>query len=73
MGLTSYSARPDDKVCLLYGGKTVYVVREKRNRQYRFICEAYVRDLMQAQGMAEGFGEEVEFEISQFDPLHMLW
>ncbi|MCJ1323969.1 hypothetical protein MMC10_000631 [Thelotrema lepadinum] len=63
MGLTSYSARPDDKVCLLYGGKTVYVLREKRDGRWRFVCEAYVRGLMQGQGMGEGVGGEREFEI----------
>ena len=67
MGLASYSARPDDRVCLLYGGKTVYILREVQKdgrREYRFICEAYIRGLMQGQGMRKDFGHEVEFGIS---------
>ena len=64
MGLTNYSVRPDDKVCILYGGKTVYILRERGNGHYRFIGEAYFRGLMQGQGMAEGLGQEADFEIS---------
>ena len=64
MGLGNYSVRPDDKVCLLYGGKTVYILRERRTGQYRFIGEAYIRGLMQGQGMAKGFGREMDFEIT---------
>ena len=64
MGLTNYSVRPDDKVCILYGGKTIYILREGRRKEYRFIGEAYFRGLMQGQGMAKDFGQEVDFDIS---------
>jgi hypothetical protein len=68
MGLSSYSTRPGDVVCILYGGKTAYILRKLGNEEggrerWMFVGEAYVRGLMQGQGLRDGFGEEVDFEF----------
>ena len=46
--------RVGDVVCVLYGGKVPYVLRQvgrARDNRYRFIGDAYVHGLMEGQGL----------------------
>ena len=57
IGLAPFSSRPGDKICILLGGKTPYVIRSSRKRHFRFIGESYVHGLMYGEAM-EGSEEE---------------
>jgi hypothetical protein len=49
-GLVPDTARVGDKVCVLYGGQVLYVMREREDGRYSFIGECYIHSLMD--GMA---------------------
>lgn len=46
MGLVPTPTRKDDKIVLLAGGRTPYVVREKRNSTWTFIGVCYIHGVM---------------------------
>ncbi|KAL9017151.1 MAG: hypothetical protein Q9185_005508 [Variospora sp. 1 TL-2023] len=45
MGWCPFDAKPGDRICLLFGGQTPYVVR-RQGRGYRLIGEAYLHGVM---------------------------
>ena len=51
IGLAPFSSRPGDHICILLGGRTPYVIRSSRKRQFRFIGESYVHGFMNGEAM----------------------
>jgi hypothetical protein len=53
IGLVPDSAEVGDTVCLLYGGRTPYVLRKLGDDgDWRFIGESYIHGLMAGEGMS---------------------
>ena len=51
MGLVPDGARAGDWVCMLLGGKVLYVLREAESNQYRMAGECYMHGLMDGQSL----------------------
>lgn len=48
------TARPGEKVCILYGGNALYVLRPCGNGEYRFMGGYFVHGLMYGEAMSMG-------------------
>ncbi|KAI9710297.1 MAG: hypothetical protein M1820_002791 [Bogoriella megaspora] len=62
MGLCPPRTRAGDKVVLLRGGKTPYILKKVSSGRWTFVGEAYVEGLMLGEGW-NGRTEEIGFEI----------
>jgi hypothetical protein len=62
MGRCLKSARPGDKVVILYGGELPYILRERAAGGWTFISSCYIHGLMDGEGMTLQLDEE-EFAI----------
>jgi len=59
VGLASWLARVGDKVCILYGGRTPYIIRRELGNEI-FVGECYVDGLMDGEALTlEGMTDEV--------------
>jgi hypothetical protein len=68
-GYASTDIAEGDTICMLYGGRTMYVLRERGNEQleYQFVSDAYVYGCMDGQVfdlIDEGVVKEELFAIS---------
>ncbi|KAI4276199.1 MAG: hypothetical protein LQ337_002666 [Flavoplaca oasis] len=54
MGWCPFETEPGDRICILFGGQTPYIVR-KQGAGYRFLGEAYIHGVMNGEvlGMAD--------------------
>lgn len=56
VGSAPEGSQPGDEICVLYGGKTMYVVRPHDDGVYHtYIGEAYVSGLMEGEALDAGF------------------
>ena len=56
---------PGDNICVLYGGISLFVLRHTSgNAMYKFLGEAYVHGLMDAEVL--GLGEQVNAFMETF-------
>jgi hypothetical protein len=62
LGSVPAGAKVGDKICMLYGGRVLYVIRACGNGQYKFIGECYVHGLMEGEAMDAGHEDE-EFAL----------
>jgi len=53
IGLGPFSSKPGDRVCILIGGKTPFVLRKAENGHHRLVGDAYVHGLMSGEGMKD--------------------
>ncbi|OTB03860.1 hypothetical protein M426DRAFT_23382 [Hypoxylon sp. CI-4A] len=61
IGLAPWNAQPGDKICLLKGGKTPFLLRElKKGESYEFVGESYVYGIMGGEAWVKGDGVELE-------------
>lgn len=52
MGTGPFTTRPDDKICVLFGGNTPFLVRPiDGEKRYRFVGSCYFADIMYAQAI----------------------
>ncbi|XXH05340.1 hypothetical protein Hte_011766 [Hypoxylon texense] len=56
IGLAPWNAQAGDKICLLSGGKTPFLLRESKNDNHSFVGECYVYGIMGGEAWA-GRGE----------------
>ncbi|KAI1084550.1 HET-domain-containing protein [Whalleya microplaca] len=61
IGLAPWNAQPGDRICLLSGAKTPFLLREsKENGHYEFVGECYVHGIMGGEAWAQYDGKELE-------------
>jgi hypothetical protein len=53
MGLSPSLARIGDKIVILLGGKTPFILRRLGQKGYRFIGECYVHGMMTGEGLSQ--------------------
>jgi hypothetical protein len=53
MGLCPSLARIGDKIVILLGGKTPFILRKTGKKGYRFIGECYIHGMMTGKGLSE--------------------
>lgn len=66
IGLASEEVAVGDTVCMLYGGRTLYILRPS-DAGYRFVCDAYVYNCMNGEifeDLDQGMVKEELFAIS---------
>jgi hypothetical protein len=62
MGLSPSLARIGDKVVILLGGKTPFILRKTKENRYRFMGECYVHGMMTGRGL-KASSQMQDFEI----------
>jgi hypothetical protein len=62
MGIVPDTAMEGDKICVLFGGQALYVLREKEDGLHEFIGECYVHGLMDGEALYILEGGNVERE-----------
>ncbi|KAH7467493.1 hypothetical protein FOMA001_g15115 [Fusarium oxysporum f. sp. matthiolae] len=64
MGLAPWNAQIGDKVAILYGGETPFILRNiKGTEDFSLVGEAFVYGLMAGEGMSEAFGGARDINI----------
>ena len=53
MGLTPPLARIGDKIVILLGGRTPFILRKTGREEYRFVGECYIHGMMTGEGLKE--------------------
>jgi len=62
LGWVPADAEEGDCVCILFGGRTFYVLRPDGDEHYRLIGECYLHGLMQGEGV-----DKLEVDTRQFN------
>jgi hypothetical protein len=59
IGQGPQSLKPDDIVCLIYGGTVPYILRSVDDGTFTFVGHCFVQRVMDGEGMDLGHPEEV--------------
>ncbi|KAI0449742.1 heterokaryon incompatibility protein-domain-containing protein [Xylaria acuta] len=63
LGQVPIGSEPGDRICILVGGETPYVIRPTGQGRYRLIGEAYVDGVMHGEALEESKYQDEEIQI----------
>ncbi len=63
LGQVPIGSEPGDRICILVGGETPYVIRRTGQGRYRLIGEAYINGVMDGEALGDNKYQDEEIQI----------
>jgi hypothetical protein len=66
MGLCPTLTREGDRLVIVFGARTPFILRKLSGNRFRLLGECYVHNIMRGEIFAEGQGYGVDLDVEQF-------